>query len=144
MFYKQLKIMPFKLASKFFLKKNILEKFSSYPLILSIEDNCSVPAQRQMAIDIQEVLGDLLLTSPISRDEWELPSPSALRNKIILKHKKLREEQQENDNLNNSLLLEDELDQDILSRQCIKKGVLWLKNDVSNANNNGGIGIFYF
>uniref|UniRef100_A0A915N9E0 Phosphoinositide phospholipase C n=1 Tax=Meloidogyne javanica TaxID=6303 RepID=A0A915N9E0_MELJA len=133
--------MTSKLALKDVLQtiKHYAFRTSDYPLILSIEDNCSVPAQRQMAIDIQEVLGDLLLTSPISRDEWELPSPSALRNKIILKHKKLREEQQENDNLNNSFLLEDELDQDILSRQCIKKGVLWLKNDVSSANNNGGM-----
>ncbi|CAK5034515.1 unnamed protein product [Meloidogyne enterolobii] len=134
--------MTSKLALKDVLQtiKHYAFQTSDYPLILSIEDNCSVPAQRQMAIDIQEVLGDLLLTSPISRDEWELPSPCALRNKIILKHKKLREEQQENDNLNNnSFLLEDELDQDILSRQCIKKGVLWLKNDVSNGNNNGGI-----
>lgn len=59
-------------------------------MILSIEDNCSVPAQRQMAQDIKEILGDNLLTQPVSRDEWQLPSPEALKNKIILKHKKLQ------------------------------------------------------
>lgn len=43
-----------------------------------------------MAHDIKEILGDLLLTQPVSRDEWQLPSPKALKNKIILKHKKLQ------------------------------------------------------
>ena len=63
---------------------------SDYPVILSIEDNCSVPAQRILASELREILGDLLLTSPVSRDEIELPSPNALRHKIILKHKKLQ------------------------------------------------------
>jgi hypothetical protein len=90
-----------------------------------------VPAQRQMAVDIQEVLGDMLLTAPVSRDEWQLPSPTALRHKIILKHKKLCRQHQKRQQLDGSdsvSLLEDELDQqDILSRRCIKKGVLWLR-----------------
>lgn len=43
-----------------------------------------------MAQDIKEILGDILLTQPVSRDEWQLPSPEALKNKIILKHKKLQ------------------------------------------------------
>lgn len=42
-----------------------------------------------MAIDFQEILGDLLVTTPVSKDETCLPSPAALRNRIILKHKKL-------------------------------------------------------
>lgn len=102
-----------------------------FPVILSIEDNCSVPAQRQMAVDIQEVLGDLLLTAPVSRDEWQLPSPEALRRKIILKHKKLQLATSESDA--SSLLLEDELEQDILSRKCIKKGVLWMKSSITSS-----------
>jgi phosphatidylinositol phospholipase C gamma-1 len=106
--------------------------FSSYPVILSIEDNCSVPAQRQMATDIQEVLGDLLLTAPICRDEWQLPSPEALKRKIILKHKKLQvHQQQQNEDVLGGNLIEEELEQDILSRPCIKKGVLWFKESPS-------------
>uniref|UniRef100_A0A914Q1E5 Phosphoinositide phospholipase C n=1 Tax=Panagrolaimus davidi TaxID=227884 RepID=A0A914Q1E5_9BILA len=69
---------------------------SEYPVILSIEDNCSVPFQRLMAQEIKEALGEYLLTSPLSKDETHLPSPAALRKKIILKHKKL---QLENDNI---------------------------------------------
>lgn len=61
-------------------------------MILSIEDNCSVDAQRLMATEIKEILGDLLLTAPVSKDENHLPSPKALRKKIILKHKKLPNE----------------------------------------------------
>ena len=63
---------------------------TDYPLILSIEDNCSVPAQRLMAAEIREIFGDLLLTAPVCKDEWCLPSPAAMRRKIILKHKKLQ------------------------------------------------------
>lgn len=98
---------------------------SDYPLILSIEDNCSVPAQRLMAQEIKEILGDLLLTAPVSRDETELPSPAALRKKIILKHKKL---QLENEGLSLSIA-DEENDTDILSKECTKRGVLYLLDD---------------
>ena len=64
-------------------------KTSHYPLILSIEDNCSVPFQKIMAKDFKEVLGDYLVTTPMSKNESHLPSPAALCKKIILKHKKL-------------------------------------------------------
>ncbi|KJH47663.1 Phosphatidylinositol-specific phospholipase C, X domain protein [Dictyocaulus viviparus] len=68
---------------------------SSYPVILSIEDNCSVPAQRLLAQEIKEILGDDLLTQPISASETQLPSPAALKRKIILKHKKLPTENED-------------------------------------------------
>uniref|UniRef100_A0A183BMB8 Phosphoinositide phospholipase C n=1 Tax=Globodera pallida TaxID=36090 RepID=A0A183BMB8_GLOPA len=119
---------------------------SEFPLILSIEDNCSLPAQRQMAVDIKLVLGDLLLTAPVSRDEWQLPSPAALRRKIILKHKKLQLHN-DTDAVLSAHSVEDELEQDnILSRRCTKKGVLWLREDgasgsgsSANANASGGV-----
>lgn len=63
--------------------------YDRFPVILSIEDNCSVPAQRLLAQEVKEILGDLLLTAPVSREETALPSPAALKRKIILKHKKL-------------------------------------------------------
>lgn len=44
-----------------------------------------------MASAMQEVFGDLLLTQPIDKNEAKLPSPQQLKNKIILKHKKLPE-----------------------------------------------------
>lgn len=62
---------------------------SEYPVILSIEDNCSVPAQRLLAQELKDILGDYLLTQPANREEKQLPSPAALKKKIIVKHKKL-------------------------------------------------------
>ena len=48
-----------------------------------------------MANAMQEVFGDLLLTQPIDKNETKLPSPNQLKNKIILKHKKLPEGSEE-------------------------------------------------
>jgi len=62
---------------------------SEYPVILSIEDHCSLPQQRKMAKTFEEVFGSMLLTLPVDRNETVMPSPHALRRKIILKHKKL-------------------------------------------------------
>ncbi|KAH8303730.1 hypothetical protein KR018_008971 [Drosophila ironensis] len=62
---------------------------SEYPVILSIEQNCSLEQQRNMAQALIEVFGDMLLTQPCDRNEQRLPSPYQLRHKIILKHKKL-------------------------------------------------------
>ncbi|XP_023013479.2 small wing phospholipase C gamma 1 [Leptinotarsa decemlineata] len=68
---------------------------SDYPVILSIEDKCTLPQQKKMAAAMQEVFGDLLLTHPVEKGETKLPSPYSLRRKIILKHKKLPEGQEE-------------------------------------------------
>ena len=61
----------------------------SFPVILSIEDNCSLPQQRKMATMMQEVFGEMLVVYPVERNETQLPSPHQLRRRIILKHKKL-------------------------------------------------------
>lgn len=64
---------------------------SEYPVVLSIEQNCSLSQQRRMAIAMKEVFGEMLLTDRIDKNETQLPSPHQLRRKIILKHKKLPE-----------------------------------------------------
>uniref|UniRef100_A0A3Q3GHQ2 1-phosphatidylinositol 4,5-bisphosphate phosphodiesterase gamma n=1 Tax=Kryptolebias marmoratus TaxID=37003 RepID=A0A3Q3GHQ2_KRYMA len=64
---------------------------SEYPVILSIEDHCSVVQQRNMATHFKKVFGDLLLTKPVDNNADELPSPYQLRRKILIKHKKLVE-----------------------------------------------------
>uniref|UniRef100_A0A665WT72 1-phosphatidylinositol 4,5-bisphosphate phosphodiesterase gamma n=1 Tax=Echeneis naucrates TaxID=173247 RepID=A0A665WT72_ECHNA len=64
---------------------------SEYPVILSIEDHCSVVQQRNMATHFKKVFGDLLLTKPVDNNAEELPSPYQLRRKILIKHKKLVE-----------------------------------------------------
>ncbi len=67
---------------------------SSYPVILSVENHCSLPQQRFMALKFVEIFGDQLLTREIESVEGsstrvEMPSPEELQRKIILKHKKL-------------------------------------------------------
>ena len=62
---------------------------SEYPLILSIEDHCSLSQQRTMANQFQEVFGDMLISVPLCKNEVNLPSPEQLKRKILLKHKKL-------------------------------------------------------
>lgn len=65
---------------------------SDYPVILSIEQNCSLAQQRKMAQAMVEVFGDMLLVHRVGgANEAHLPSPHQLRRRIILKHKKLPE-----------------------------------------------------
>uniref|UniRef100_A0A3Q1CL58 Phosphoinositide phospholipase C n=1 Tax=Amphiprion ocellaris TaxID=80972 RepID=A0A3Q1CL58_AMPOC len=62
---------------------------SEFPLILSIEEHCPLEQQRQMARIFRDVFGDKLLTEPVEQMAEQLPSPTQLKGKIILKHKKL-------------------------------------------------------
>lgn len=98
---------------------------SDYPLILSIEDNCSLPQQRRMASAFQEYFGDLLLVTPYKANETALPSPYDLRRKIILKHKKLPEGVEDN---SFAIHMEDGKDLDL--RNSIKNGILRLQDPV--------------
>ncbi|PWN53803.1 hypothetical protein IE53DRAFT_383694 [Violaceomyces palustris] len=67
---------------------------SPYPLILSFEVHNDVSQQDVMARILREVLGDMLLTkrldgAPPQSDEEDLPSPEALKFKILIKAKNL-------------------------------------------------------
>ncbi|KAF7645746.1 hypothetical protein LDENG_00198530 [Lucifuga dentata] len=68
-------------------------KTSPYPLILSLENHCSVEQQTQtvMARHLRSILGDKLLTKPLEGlDLHRLPSPEDLKGRILLKGKKER------------------------------------------------------
>uniref|UniRef100_A0A8C4ZDX2 Phosphoinositide phospholipase C n=1 Tax=Gadus morhua TaxID=8049 RepID=A0A8C4ZDX2_GADMO len=70
---------------------------SDMPVILSIENHCSLPQQRKMADIFKAVFGErlvmrFLLESDFSDDPL-LPSPLQLRGKILLKNKKLKAHQ---------------------------------------------------
>lgn len=56
-----------------------------YPVILSIEDHCSIAQQRNMAQHFKKVLGDTLLTKPVDIAADGLPSPNQLKRKILIK-----------------------------------------------------------
>ncbi|KFP38683.1 1-phosphatidylinositol 4,5-bisphosphate phosphodiesterase eta-2, partial [Chlamydotis macqueenii] len=63
---------------------------NEYPVILSIENHCSVIQQKKMAQYLTEILGDKLdLSSVHSDDSSTLPSPASLKGKILVKGKKL-------------------------------------------------------
>ncbi|TMS15996.1 1-phosphatidylinositol 4,5-bisphosphate phosphodiesterase eta-2 [Larimichthys crocea] len=59
---------------------------NEYPVILSIENHCSVPQQKKMAQYLIEILGDKLDLSNIKAEEsGRLPSPEMLKGKILVK-----------------------------------------------------------
>ncbi len=62
---------------------------SPYPVILSIEDHCSVQQQTEMARMLRDIFGDALLDAPVEQEPSQnlLPSPDQLRGKVIVKHK---------------------------------------------------------
>ncbi|XP_047412175.1 1-phosphatidylinositol 4,5-bisphosphate phosphodiesterase eta-2 isoform X5 [Sciurus carolinensis] len=63
---------------------------NEYPVILSIENHCSVVQQKKMAQYLTDILGDKLdLSSVSSEDATKLPSPQMLKGKILVKGKKL-------------------------------------------------------
>ncbi|XP_037684656.1 1-phosphatidylinositol 4,5-bisphosphate phosphodiesterase eta-2-like [Choloepus didactylus] len=63
---------------------------NEYPVILSLENHCSVVQQKKMAQYLTNILGDKLdLSSVSSEDSSLLPSPQALAGKILVKGKKL-------------------------------------------------------
>ncbi|XP_027898330.1 1-phosphatidylinositol 4,5-bisphosphate phosphodiesterase delta-3-A [Xiphophorus couchianus] len=64
-------------------------KASPYPLILSLENHCSVEQQAVMAKHLRTILGKKLLTEPFSDLPLnELPSPEELRGRILVKGKR--------------------------------------------------------
>ncbi|XP_058708773.1 1-phosphatidylinositol 4,5-bisphosphate phosphodiesterase zeta-1 [Poecile atricapillus] len=74
---------------------HVIDKYafmsSAYPVILSLENHCSPKQQEVMADCLKSILGDKLLTTPIvgAVDMTELPSPEALKFKVLIKNKKV-------------------------------------------------------
>ncbi|ESN90643.1 hypothetical protein HELRODRAFT_71032, partial [Helobdella robusta] len=66
---------------------------SPYPVILSVENRCSITQQQKMAQIFIEVLGEKLvrevLPSAFTNGEPLLPSPNQLKYRILIKSKKL-------------------------------------------------------
>lgn len=60
---------------------------SAYPVTLSLENHCSIEQQEVMAQMMTSILGDKIWSPPA--DMIHIPSPEELKNKIIIKGKKL-------------------------------------------------------
>ena len=65
-------------------------KTSPYPVILSIENHCSREQQDKMAEHFKTILGDMLYTETVDTTKDQLPSPEQLKNKILVKAKKIK------------------------------------------------------
>uniref|UniRef100_A0A8C3T3A2 Phosphoinositide phospholipase C n=1 Tax=Chelydra serpentina TaxID=8475 RepID=A0A8C3T3A2_CHESE len=71
------------------INKNAFVK-NEFPVILSIENHCSIQQQKKIAQYLKEIFSDKLdLSSIITGDSKQLPSPQSLKGKILVKGKKL-------------------------------------------------------
>ncbi|XP_076119821.1 1-phosphatidylinositol 4,5-bisphosphate phosphodiesterase delta-4 [Alosa pseudoharengus] len=69
---------------------NYAFKASEYPVIISLENHCSIEQQKVMAKHLSSILGDSLLKFTLDgKVPSVLPSPEALRGKILIKGKKI-------------------------------------------------------
>ncbi|XP_060900037.1 1-phosphatidylinositol 4,5-bisphosphate phosphodiesterase delta-1-like isoform X2 [Labrus mixtus] len=65
-------------------------KTSEYPVIISLENHCSVEQQEVMAHHLSSILGSALVTSPLGEGmPKEFPSPEELTGKFLIKGKRL-------------------------------------------------------
>ncbi|XP_032226621.1 1-phosphatidylinositol 4,5-bisphosphate phosphodiesterase delta-4 [Nematostella vectensis] len=62
-------------------------KVSPYPVIVSLENHCSVQFQIKMAEHLKGILGSLLYTTPVDFTLDALPSPKFFLNKILVRGK---------------------------------------------------------
>ncbi|XP_057557632.1 1-phosphatidylinositol 4,5-bisphosphate phosphodiesterase zeta-1 [Hippopotamus amphibius kiboko] len=62
---------------------------SDYPVVLSLENHCSPPQQEVMADSMQSTFGDALLSDTLDDFPDRLPSPEALKFRILVRNKKI-------------------------------------------------------
>ncbi|XP_053365580.1 1-phosphatidylinositol 4,5-bisphosphate phosphodiesterase beta-4 isoform X2 [Clarias gariepinus] len=69
---------------------------SEYPVILSFENHCSRHQQYKLARYCEDIFGDILLKQPLEDFPMvpgqPLPSPNALKGKILIKNRRLKPE----------------------------------------------------
>ncbi|KAG7265050.1 hypothetical protein CRUP_020177 [Coryphaenoides rupestris] len=99
---------------------------SDYPIILSIEDHCSIVQQRNMATFFKKVFGDMLLTKTVDISADALPSPNQLKKKILIKHKKLAEGSAYEEVSTSTPYSENDIS------NSIKNGILFLEDPVNH------------
>ncbi|XP_063311785.1 1-phosphatidylinositol 4,5-bisphosphate phosphodiesterase gamma-1 isoform X2 [Pelobates fuscus] len=99
---------------------------SDYPVILSIEDHCSIAQQRNMAQSFKKVFGDMLLTKPVDAAADGLPSPNQLKRKILIKHKKLAEGSTYEEIPASTIYSENDIS------NSIKNGILYLQDPINH------------
>ncbi|XP_048838622.1 1-phosphatidylinositol 4,5-bisphosphate phosphodiesterase gamma-1 [Brienomyrus brachyistius] len=99
---------------------------SDYPIILSIEDHCSIVQQRIMATNFKKIFGDMLLTKAVDISADGLPSPNQLKRKILIKHKKLAEGSAYEEVSTSTPYSENDIS------NSIKNGILYLEDPINH------------
>lgn len=76
--------------------KNVIEVIntyafisSRYPVIICLENHCSLPQQQKMARYITSIFGDRLYRDAVDESRHCLPSPEFFKERILIKAKKL-------------------------------------------------------
>ncbi|AWP20603.1 Phosphoinositide phospholipase C [Scophthalmus maximus] len=70
--------------------KDYAFKTSDYPVILSLENHCTVDQQRLMAHHLISILGEALVTKPLGNGmPTDFPSPEKLKGKFLIKGKRM-------------------------------------------------------
>lgn len=70
--------------------KDYAFKTSDYPVILSLENHCSLEQQQVMAHHMSSILGSALVTAPLGDGmPADFPSPEELKGKFLIKGKRL-------------------------------------------------------
>uniref|UniRef100_A0A915KXF7 Phosphoinositide phospholipase C n=1 Tax=Romanomermis culicivorax TaxID=13658 RepID=A0A915KXF7_ROMCU len=100
---------------------------SQYPLVVQIENHLNIEYQKKFAFLLQSVFGDLLYVSKndtnFSEENQRLPAPESFKNKILLKGKRLDEE----DSTQGQVSDEDESAENNRSARAMKKSQSFVK-----------------
>uniref|UniRef100_A0A8C0GBJ0 Phosphoinositide phospholipase C n=1 Tax=Chelonoidis abingdonii TaxID=106734 RepID=A0A8C0GBJ0_CHEAB len=64
--------------------KNYAFKTSPYPVIISLENHCSLEQQKMMAQHMKTILGDMLLVMPVDGNISDFPSPEVSGATLLL------------------------------------------------------------
>uniref|UniRef100_A0A671XDW1 Phosphoinositide phospholipase C n=1 Tax=Sparus aurata TaxID=8175 RepID=A0A671XDW1_SPAAU len=92
-----------------------------YPVILSLENHCSVDQQKLMAHHLISILGDALVTKPLGDTmPTNFPSPEDLKGKFLIKGKRLNKLDAAFNN--NNTLEEDTVSEEDEAADCKENG----------------------
>ncbi|XP_070708678.1 1-phosphatidylinositol 4,5-bisphosphate phosphodiesterase delta-1a isoform X2 [Pempheris klunzingeri] len=101
--------------------KDYAFKTSDYPVILSLENHCSVDQQKLMAHYLISILGDALVSKPLGNTmPTSFPSPEELKGKFLIKGK--RSNKLDAAFSNNSTIEEDTVSEEDEAAECKENG----------------------
>uniref|UniRef100_A0A8C3AK89 Phosphoinositide phospholipase C n=1 Tax=Cyclopterus lumpus TaxID=8103 RepID=A0A8C3AK89_CYCLU len=112
---------------------------SDYPVILSLENHCTVDQQKLMAHYLISILGDALVSKPLGNNmPTNFPSPEDLKQKFLIKGKRLNKLDAALNN--NSFIEEDTVSEEDEAADCkendqkakTKKSKIKLAKELSN------------